>query len=80
MRHLAILACLSVGLAGCGDGVYTLYRSNVKDPNKREHVATFDASEGEKYNADNCALASNLLQEQPRNPIRFWCEKGPFKK
>ena len=81
MKHLAILACLGVGLlAGCGDGVHTLYRSNVSDKNKREHVATFDAAEGEQYNAANCKLASNLLQEQPRNLIRFWCEKGPYKK
>ena len=36
--------------------------------------------EGDQYNAANCTLASNLLQEQPRNLIRFWCEKGPYKK
>jgi hypothetical protein len=79
MKHALLLAAAAATLAGCGDSVHTMYRSDLADPKKRIHFATFDASEGEKSNAANCELASNLLQNQPQNRIRFWCEKGKYK-
>lgn len=71
----------TVAATGCGDsGVHTLYRNSVVDPTMRIHVASFDTSDGEKYNAENCDLAATLFSKQPEVKVRFWCEPGTFKK
>lgn len=57
-------------------GVYTLYRSSAIDPLARLHVATFDASDGDYYNRDNCDIARSLFQDQPGVTVRYWCEAG----
>ena len=76
-------ACLIAALGGCGitDGdTYTLYRNSVTADGMRLHVATFDATDSEAYNRDNCAQVQELFQRQPGVKTRFWCEKGRFKK
>lgn len=71
-------AALLVG--GCTEagGTYTLYRNSII-AGSRVHVATFDTSEGEAYNAENCQSAARLFQAQPGIVTRFWCEKGRYK-
>lgn len=70
-------------LVGCGGGTegrdtYTLYRSGIKDPSHRVHIATFDSEKGQEYNDKNCELAQHLFQSQPRVTTKFWCERGRY--
>jgi len=70
-------------LAGCGvsDGdAFTLYRSSAITQDARMHVASFDTAEGDRYNDENCRAAQTLFQAQPDVKVRYWCEKGRFKK
>jgi hypothetical protein len=70
-------------LTGCGvsDGdAYTLYRSSAIVQNARMHVASFDTTEGGKYNNENCQQAQLLFQATPGVTARFWCEKGRYRK
>jgi hypothetical protein len=60
-------------------GVYTLYRTSVILSQARVHVATFDAMDGESYNAKNCQNAAALFGEQPGVLVRYWCEAGVFR-
>ena len=73
-----------VGLASCSmagsSHTYTLYRSSTVGEVDRIHVATFDATDGEQYNKENCQLAAGLFQQQPGIKTKFWCEKGRFRK
>jgi hypothetical protein len=72
-----------VVLSACGvpdTHVYTLYRDSVGDQNMRIHVASFDAVDGEAYNNENCEMVRDLAQARPWVKVRFWCEKGRFKK
>lgn len=57
-------------------GVYALYRNSVLDSLARYHIATFDASDGDQYNHENCDTARALFQGQEGVRTRFWCEKG----
>jgi hypothetical protein len=59
---------------------FTLYRNSADDRAMRIHVATFDSTDGEKYNAENCDLAASLFGGQAGIKVRFWCERGAFKK
>jgi|UniRef100_UPI00404842D9 hypothetical protein len=69
-------------LTACGDNTYTLYRNSATSggESRRMHVATFDAKDGEAYNMGNCQIAEELFQKQPGVTVKFWCEKGVFKK
>jgi len=67
-------------LSACSDNTYTLYRTQVRNENARTHVATFDAKEDESYNKGNCQIAQELFQKQPEVIIKYWCEKGKYKK
>jgi hypothetical protein len=58
--------------------IYTLYRNSVVMENARFHVATFNSTESERYNNENCLTARDLFQQQPGVKITFWCEKGSF--
>ncbi len=84
MRPYALLILVIFG--GCdlgspsGDQVFTLYRSSPLDANMRIHVASFDASDGEKYNRENCELAGQLFKAQPGVTVRYFCEKGRYRK
>jgi hypothetical protein len=60
--------------------VYTLYRNSLLDPTMRLQIATFDASDGKDYNAENCNVAANLFQAQDGVQTRFWCEQGRYRK
>jgi hypothetical protein len=86
MRKPLILIFLAVFLTACGDGeVYTLYRAGVGLPNLRIHVATFDSADSKAeqfkaYNQENCQTAMKLFQSQPNVTVKYWCEKGVFKK
>lgn len=87
MTARGLIAGAAVGyiaaLTGCGvsDGdTYTLYRSSVIVQDARLHVASFDTAEGGKYNNENCQQAQELFQGDPKVHVRFWCEKGRFKK
>lgn len=62
------------------NNTYTLYRNSALDSGARIHMATFDASEPESYNRENCELGRILFQDQPGIVTRFWCEKGNFRK
>lgn len=77
----AVVILISLILVGCKDtkDVYTLYRTSVIVQNARIHVATFDSSDGEKYNSEECFHAVDLYQNQPNVLTRFWCEKGLYK-
>lgn len=74
---------------------YTLYRTgvdlsaNVHDETLRIHVATFDANQDANYNLANCEFAQesfNTNQPHFRSgkiatiKIKYWCEKGRFRK
>jgi hypothetical protein len=59
---------------------YTLYRNSVTDSAMRIHVATFDASEADSYNNENCQQAQTLFQQQLDVKVKFWCEKGPYRR
>ena len=77
-----------LGLSACsGEGAdsYTLYRSGVGLPDLRIHVASFDTNQGsdeqfKTYNRDNCETAKQLFQSQPNVTVKYWCEKGGYKK
>lgn len=78
-----IISCWAVFAASAAmsaEGIFTLYRSSVVDPEMRIHVATFDASDGREYNAGNCQLAARLFLSQPGVKTLFWCEPGRFEK
>lgn len=80
-QYSPVLALLI--LAGCGGGTegrdtYTLYRSGIKDPAHRVHIATFDSEKGVEYNDKNCELAQHLFQSQPQVTTKFWCERGRY--
>jgi hypothetical protein len=84
---MALVIFGGLALGGCADSyAYTLYRNSAIDPNMRIHVATFDASEGfnasegNDYNSANCEIAARLFKAQPSVTVRYWCEKGIFKK
>lgn len=82
--HCLFLLALFSALAGCSardDTTYTLYRETATGDRGRVHVATFDAEyEAPGYNRDNCAQAAKLYLAQPGVSVRFWCEKGRFRK
>lgn len=72
-------AVLLIGCVGESEG-FTLYRASPLDAQMRIHVATFDAADGSKYNQENCNIAATLFQGQPGAAVRYWCEKGTYKK
>ena len=80
---LAVVIALSSIFTGCStdSGTFTLYRNSVIDRSMRIHVGTFNAADGgEKYNSENCDLAATLFASQAGVKVRFWCEKGIYKK
>ena len=70
-------------LTACGqfaDSTFTLYRSSMTDPTMRVHIATFDTDNKAAYNQGNCDLARDLFQSQQGVKVKFWCEKGRYRK
>lgn len=85
LRSPVLVACLALAATACSVGssdtdVFTLYRNSVTNENMRIHVATFDAAEKEEYNRGNCEQAQVLFQAQAGVKVKFWCEKGRYKK
>lgn len=78
--RLALASALFLASCGSDEGAYTLYRSSPTDSNMRVHVATFDAKEGAHYNRDNCQIAAELFGRQSGVVVKYWCEKGEYKK
>ena len=72
--------CVRGLLSGCDSGTYTLYRNSVLDTAMRIHVATFDEASGDSYNGENCRIASELFAKQSGVTVRYWCEKGRYRK
>jgi hypothetical protein len=80
---VSVVLCFLIvaGCSGAADGdTYTLYRNSAVLENGRLHVASFDAADGDRYNSENCKQALELFQAQPGVKVKFWCEKGRFKK
>ena len=86
MKKLLITISTALFLTACGnEDIYTLYRSGVGFPDMRIHVATFNSDDSKDskfktYNQDNCQTASGLFQSKPNVSVRYWCEKGSFRK
>jgi hypothetical protein len=80
MKIILVFLSLFLLSACFDDGVYTLYRSSPSNENFRIHVATFDASDGNDYNSENCKIAIGLFEKQEGVTVKYWCEKGRFKK
>ena len=80
MKSILTSLIVILFLSACSDNTYTLYRTQVRNENARTHVATFDAKDGEAYNMGNCQIAQELFQKQPEVSIKYWCEKGKYKK
>jgi hypothetical protein len=81
MKVFLLFAPLVAFLAGCNNiGTYTLYRNSITDKNMRLHIATFNSTDGDAYNSENCNLAASLFQKQDGVKTRFWREKGEYRK
>jgi hypothetical protein len=79
-RYLLILG-LSVFLTACGNAEpYTLYRGSPSIENARVHIAIFNANETVAYNMENCQIAADLFMKQQGVTVKYWCEKGNYKK
>ena len=59
---------------------YTLYRNSAVGETMRIHVATFDAVEGNDYLQGHCEQARVLFRQQPGVSVRYWCEKGAYRR
>jgi hypothetical protein len=46
----------------------------------RLHVASFDTADGEAYNRQNCEIARGLFMNQLGVKVRYWCEKGRYRR
>lgn len=86
LGKLVMVSALAICFAACqqasDDEVYTLYRTSAVSNGStwRVHVASFDAVDGHDYNMGNCEIARALFQTQPGVDVRYWCEKGHFRK
>jgi hypothetical protein len=83
MKALVAISSSIALLVGCSfidDSTFTLYRSSVTDPLMRVHIATFDTDNKAAYNQGNCDLARDLFQKQDGVKVKFWCEKGRYRK
>jgi hypothetical protein len=84
VKYQTLITALVLVISGCSPTMdsytHTLYRSSMTDEGMRIHVATFDSTDGDIYNQENCSQAQKLFQGQPGVKTRFWCEKGLFKK
>ena len=76
---MVAVACLASCSPQSGD-VFTLYRNSPTDEFMRLQIATFDATEPGNYNQENCEITRSLFAAQPGIVVRYWCEKGRFKK
>jgi hypothetical protein len=79
-RYLLTLV-IPVFLTACGNAEpYTLYRGSPNIENARVHIATFNANETVAYNMENCQITADLFMKQQGVTVKYWCEKGNYKK
>jgi len=76
---LALVGACSFSSPG-DDQAFTLYRGSPVDTNMRIHVGTFDAADRAAYNRENCELAGQLFKAQPGVTVRYFCEKGRYRR
>jgi hypothetical protein len=80
-KSYAFIPIFCTLLSACGNGEpYTLYRGSPVIENARIHVATFDANEKEGYNMENCQITADLFMKKQGVTVKYWCEKGIYKK
>ncbi len=71
--------------------VYTLYSTNFPNDYGRSGVATFDLADNPELNSQICQESAELFQKDfekrkkengwsADTRMRYWCEKGRFKK
>ena len=83
---ISVLLTAACSEKGVHDGdVFTLYSNAPSDQFARLHEATFDAHYGSEFNSAKCESVQRLLQEwynteTKTNDVKFWCEKGRYKK
>jgi len=78
MRFGLIIGLLLVSACGqpAPGTTYRLYRESPLAGVKPMHVASFDASDGDDCNRENCVIAQELFSKQPGVTVRYWCEKS----
>ena len=88
----ALLFLSACGQAGISDSdVYTLYSNSPSNPSARFHEGTFDTQTGidskvwADQNSFNCQRAAMSIQKNysettKTDSVKFWCEKGRYKK
>lgn len=96
IRSPVVMYAVALGLAACSEigipepGVFTLYSTNFPNDYGRSGVATFDLAK-EPINSQMCQEAAELFQADferrkrdngwnANSKMRYWCEKGRFKK
>jgi hypothetical protein len=78
---IILLSLLSIGcnkISFFNNETYTLYRESVVED--RVHVATFDTQYGAEHNQRVCNIAKDLFEADPGVTVKFWCEKGTYRK
>ncbi|MGY3805470.1 hypothetical protein ACWNT8_15505 (plasmid) [Pigmentibacter ruber] len=77
---------LTLNIISCSfsnKNIYTLYRNSPVGIDMRIHVATFDSKEKpDDYNFKMCNLGQELFQNHTiaGKNVKYWCEKGRYKK
>lgn len=96
IRTPVVMYAVVLGLAACSDigipesDVFTLCSTNFPNDYGRSGVATFDMAK-EPINSQMCQEAAELFQADferrkrdngwnANTKMRYWCEKGRFKK
>ena len=80
---LSTVACSEKGIHDAD--AFTLYSNAPSDKFSRLHEATFDTHYSSEFNALKCERVQRLLQEwynveTKTSDVKFWCEKGRYKK
>ena len=55
---------------------FVLFRSSPLSFESRAHIATFDALEDGRRNAENCQMVAKIFSEESDGRVRYWCEAG----
>jgi hypothetical protein len=88
---MAIAMVTLLSLVACAEkqvpdsDIFTLYSNAPSDKFARLHEATFDARQAVEMNAHHCERVQRLLQEwynttTKTTDVKFWCEKGRYRK
>lgn len=77
---LLLLLLADASFAATSERTYSLYCNSIMDESMRFQVATFDSTDGEAYNRENCEQASSLFKAQSGGKTKLWSESADFKK